>query len=71
MSSPCITIRTDRLRLILDNLYSHDIKTVLEALENHALNGSDPDKSEMSSEAYILYTIISHDMEDAKADEED
>lgn len=70
MSSPCITIRTDSLRLLLDHLYAHDIKTVLEALGNHVLNGNEPDKSEMSSEAFILYTVISHDMDDAETDEE-
>lgn len=70
MNNPCITIRTDRLRLLLDHLYTHDIKTVLEALGNHALNGTDPDEADMSAEAFILYTVISHDMDDAASDEE-
>lgn len=70
MTTPSIVIRTDRLRLLLDHLYVHDIKTVLESLENHVLNGTDPDKAEMSSEAFILYTVISHDMDDAKTSKE-
>lgn len=70
MTTPSIVIRTDRLRLLLDHLYAHDIKTVLENLGNHVLNGTDPDKAEMSSEAFILYTLISHDMDDAVANEE-
>lgn len=70
MNYPCITIRTDRLRLLLDHLYAHDIKTVLEALGNHALNGTNPDKADMSTEAFILYTVISHDMDDSVISEE-
>lgn len=70
MNNPCIIIRTDRLRLLLDHLYAHDIKTVLEALGNHALSGNEPEKADMSSEAFILYTVISHDMDDAKISEE-
>lgn len=70
MNTPSIVIRTDRLRLLLDHLYMHDVRTVLEALGNHALNGTDPDKADMSTDAFILYTVISHDMDDAEASEE-
>lgn len=50
--------------------YTHDIKTLLEALGNHVMNGSEPDKSAMSAGAYILYSIISQDIDDAQTDEE-
>ena len=70
MSSPCIAIRADRLRLMLDHLYAHDIKNLLEALMNRAIDGMEPTREEMSSEAYILYTVIVHDMDDVKMSEE-
>lgn len=59
-----VHIRADHLAIIKDNLLSYEIEPLLSALVEYGMNGTLPDKNDMSQAAYIIFCFIALEMED-------